>query len=290
MKKKILVAMMTAAMVFGTISLTGCETATDNQGTLSESADEVFAKEMTKTLAFDESLNDPDTLFRGAGSDSEHATADYIVSKFEEIGLQDVTKDEVTVDGWQTGESYIKIGDLDIQDLVPYQATGTHAPDGTAYPVSIRDLNQWGDGDTERELEEADWSKMEIVDVGTGTAEEYEDVDVEGKIVLVAVNQYTEYWIDSPYTEAFYHGAAAVISYQYDEDGAGYGMYDLIGNEENCDTINVQDICEKDLIPCGSISPKDAAAIKARIVVRFMLLAVIVLHKSNNFQTIFYLF
>ena len=264
MKKKLLVAMLTAVMAFGTISLSGCESATDNTGTLAESADEAFAKEMTETLAYDENLNDPDTLFRGAGSDSEHATADYIVSQFEAIGLQDVTKDEVTVDGWQTGESYMKIGDIDVQDLVPYQATGTHAPDGTAFPVSIRDLDQWGDGDTEKEID-ADWSKMEIVDVGTGTAAEYEGVDVEGKIVLVAVNQWTEYWIDSPYTEAFYHGAAAVISYQYDEDGAGYGMYDLIGNEENCDIINVQDICEKDLIPCGAISPKDAAAIKAKM-------------------------
>ena len=264
MKKKLLVAVLTAAMVFGTISLTGCKTATNNTGSLSESADEAFAKEMTETLAYDERLNDPDTLFRGAGSDSEHATADYIVGKFEEIGLQEVTKDKVKVDGWQTGESYMKIGDLDIEDLVPYQATGTHAPDGTAYPVSIRDVNQWGDGDNEKETG-GDWSSMDIVDVGTGTAEEYESVNVEGKIVLVGVNQWTEYWIDSPYTEAFYNGAAAVISYQYDEEGAGYGMYDLIGNEENCDTINVQDICEKDLIPCGAISPKDAAAIKAKM-------------------------
>ena len=265
MMKKFLAVLLTAAMVFGTISLTGCESATEHDISLAEAADEAFAKEMTETLAFDESLNDPDTLFRGAGSDAEHATADYIAQQFESIGLQEVTKDKVTVDGWQTGESYMKIGDLDIEDLVPYQATGTHAPDGTAYPVSIRDLNQWGDGDTEREVEDADWSKMDIVDVGTGTAEEYEDVDVEGKIVLVAVNQWTEYWIDSPYTEAFYRGAAAVISYQYDEDGAGYGMYDLIDNAENCDTINVQDICEKDLIPCGSISPKDAAAIQAKM-------------------------
>ena len=184
MKKKILVATLTAVMAFGTISLSGCEKATDNTGTLSESADEAFAKEMTETLAYDESLNDPDTLFRGAGSDSEHATADYIVSQFETIGLQDVTKDEVTVDGWQTGESYMKVGDINVQDLVPYQATGTHAPDGTAYPVSIRDLNQWGDGDTEKEID-ADWSKMEIVDVGTGTAAEYEGVDVEGTDLIV---------------------------------------------------------------------------------------------------------
>lgn len=263
MKKKLLAGAMTLAMIFGTVSLTGCET-TQKVGTLSESADEVFAKEMTETLAYDESLNDPDTMFRGAGSDSELATADYLVEQFEAIGLQEVTKDEVTVDGWQTGESYMKVGGIEVADLVPYQVTGTHAPDGTAYPVSIRNVNQWGDGDDEIQTG-GDWSNMEIVNVGTGTAAEYEDVDVTGKIVLVAVNQWTEFWIDSPYTEAFYHGAAAVISYQYDEDGAGYGMYNLIDNAKKCDTVNIQDICEKDLIPCGSIAPKDAAAILAKM-------------------------
>ena len=264
MKKQLLVGVMTLTMVFGTISLTGCGSSTEKVGTLAESADEAFAKELTETLAYDENLNDPDTLFRGAGSDSELKTADFLVKQFEDIGLQEVTKDEVTVDGWQTGESYMKVGNIEVKDLVPYQVTGTHAPDGTPYPVSIRNVNRWGDSDDEIETG-GDWSNMEIVNVGTGTAADYEDVNVEGKIVLVGVNQWTEFWIDSPYTEAFYHGAAAVISYQYDEDGAGYGMYDLIGNEENCDTINVQDICEKDLIPCGAISPKDAAAIKAKM-------------------------
>ena len=100
-----------------------------------------------------------------------------------------------------------------------------------------------------------DWSSMEIVNVGTGTQEEYEGIDAEGKIVLAAVNQWTENWIDQPYTEAFYHGAAAIVTYQYEEDQQGYGMYDLIDNEDACDTINVQDICAEDLIPCGSISP-----------------------------------
>ena len=41
-----------------------------------------------------------------------------------------------------------------------------------------------------------DWSSMEIVNVGTGTQEEYEGIDAEGKIVLAAVNQWTENWID----------------------------------------------------------------------------------------------
>ncbi len=266
MKKGLALAMV-GCMAVGTLMLTGCggsnstSAAAEDIAAIEEAADEEFAKEMTETLAYDEKLNDEDTLYRGGGSASEHATADYLVEQFKKIGLKDVTKDEVIVDGWATGESYINVGDIKIKDMVSYQSTGTHNTKGEANPVSIRDLSQGETGDEERVLSDKDWSDMEIVDVGYGYAADYEGVDVEGKIVLAAVNQMTDSWIDQPYTEAFYHGAAAIITYQYDGDGVGYGMYDLIDNEEACDTINVQDICAEDLIPCGSIAPKDAAKI-----------------------------
>ena len=236
----------------------------DNVAKIEQAADEPFAKEMTLKLAYDENLNDVDTLFRGGGSTAEHATADYIKGVYEEIGLQDVTKEEVTVDGWETGESYIEIGDKKIEDLVPYQTTGSHNPDGTVNPVKIRDASQGETGMATVELPDASWDNMEIVDAGTGTAEDYaklaeKGIDVTGKIVLVAVNQWTENWIDQPYTEAFYNGAAAIISYQYPEYGMGYGMYNLTEDGTiACDTINVQDVCAPDLIPNGSISPAEA--------------------------------
>ncbi len=258
-----------ACMAFSTLTLTGCgssstSAAADDIVALEKAADEEYAKTMTETLAHDEALNDVDTNYRGAGSEAEIAASKYLAKEFEKIGLTEVTRDAVTVDGWQTGESYMNIGDIEIADMVSYQATGTHNTKGEANPVSIRDLGQGETGDKERVIDK-DWSDMEIVNVGTGTAEEYEGVDVEGKIVLAAVNQWMENWIDQPYTEAFYHGAAAIVTYQYDEESMGYGMYDLIGNEEACDTINVQDICAEDLIPCGSISPKDAAKILAEM-------------------------
>lgn len=269
--KKGLAFAVTACMVTGTFMLTGCgssdsssSAAADDIAALQEAVDEEYAKEMTETLAYDEELNDEDTYYRGGGSASEIAASEYIAKEFEKIGLSDVTRDEVIVDGWATGESYMNIGDIKIADLVSYQSTGTHNTAGEANPVSIRDLNQGETGDREKTIDK-DWSNMEIVNVGTGTAEEYEGVDVEGKIVLAAVNQFMENWIDQPYTEAFYHGAAAIITYQYDEESMGYGMYDLIGNEEACDTINIQDICAEDLIPCGSISPKDATKILAKM-------------------------
>lgn len=269
--KKGFAVLVIACMSTSTLMLTGCGSGSESASgiaadvaAIEKAADEEFAKDMTETLAYDEKLNDVDTLYRGGGSASEHAASDYLVEKFKEVGLSDVTKDEVIVDGWATGESYINIGDIKIADMVSYQSSGTHNTKGEANPVRIRDLSQGKNGDKEKTIDK-DWSNMEIVNVGTGHAEEYEGLDVEGKIVLAAVNQMTESWIDSPYHEAFYQGAAAIITYQYDDDGTGYGMYDLIGNEKACDTINVQDICAEDLIPCGSISPKDASKILAKM-------------------------
>lgn len=240
----------------------------DNVSKLEAAADESFAQMMTYTLAYNKRLNDVDTMFRGGGSAAEHATAEYIAQTYEDIGLEDVQKVPVTVDGWETGESYMNVGELKISDLVPYQATGTHNPDGSANPVSVRDSAQGETGMAEKTLADASWDNMSIVNVGKGDAEGYLDedgnpIDVEGKVVLAEVNQYTENWIDQPYTEAFYHGAAAIITYQYDEFDMGYGMYDLLQHNETCDTINVQDICAPDLIPCGSISPRDGLAIAA---------------------------
>ena len=48
----------------------------------------------------------------------------------------------------------------------------------------------------------------EIVDCGTGFAEDYEGKDVEGKIALVAMD-WEEGWIDNFTNEAWLHGAAA---------------------------------------------------------------------------------
>ena len=244
----------------------------ENAAKIAGVADEPFAKQMTMDLAYNADLNDPDTTFRGGGSRTEHAAADYIKGVYEDIGLKNVTKEEVIVDGWETGESFMDVDGLKVEDMVSYQSTGSHDPvTGNAYPVKIRDAAQGESGMATVEVPGADWSNMEIVNAGTGTAEDYAKlaeagVDVTGKIVLVAVNQFTENWIDQPYTEAFYNGAAAIVSYQYPEFGMGYGMYNLTEDGSiECDTINVQDICAPDLIPCGSISPTDAAKIIAKM-------------------------
>ena len=102
----------------------------------------------------------------------------------------------VTVDRWQFNDASLTIAGTDI-DIMPasYPANGT-GPEGLT---------------------------AEIVDCGTGFAEDYEGKDVEGKIVLVAMD-WEEGWIDNFTNEAWLHGAAALVTYsltdyaQYSDD------------------------------------------------------------------------
>ena len=91
----------------------------------------------------------------------------------------------------------------------------------------------------------------EMVDVGNGTAADYEGKDVEGKIVLAGVDQFNVAWIDMYMEEAALHKAAALVTY----DNGGYGTYDD-------DQINVQDVCCDDLIPTVAISKNNYKSIK----------------------------
>ena len=201
------------------------------------------AEEVAYKLAYDEELADDSTGFRTAGSDAEHRAADYLAEEFEKIGLEDVSKEAVTVDKWQFNEAYLTLSytdkagekkNLKIDDMVSYAAQGTKQLGG-------------------------DYSGLDIVDVGMGTEEEYQEYykdnncsDMEGKIALVGVDQWNEVWIDGPYMEAAVQNAAAIISYPV----GGYGEYDA-------DTMNIQDICAPDMkMPCTSISRNDADKIK----------------------------
>ncbi len=133
----------------------------------------------------------------------------------ESIGLT-VEKVPVTVDKWQFNDASLTIADTDIQ-IMP----ASYATNGT----------------------DADGITAQLVDAGTGTAAEYEGVDVEGKIALVGVDQWNVAWIDQYMNEAALHGASAIVTY----DVGGYATY-------SDDMINMQDVCSKDVIPCVSIS------------------------------------
>lgn len=177
--------------------------------------DESYAYGIAETLAYDEAYLSNALGWRTAGSDAEHAAADYIAAEMEAIGLE-VEKVPVTVDKWQFNDASLTVEGTDIAMMpASYAASGTDADGITA----------------------------ELVDLGTGTAAEYEGVDVTGKIVLAGVDQWNTAWIDQYLNEAALHGAAAIVTY----DVGGYATY-------SDDMINMQDICSEDVLPCVSIS------------------------------------
>ena len=93
--------------------------------------------------------------------------------------------------------------------------------------------------------------ELDIVYAGKGTAEELAGLDIEGKLVLIDINQREEWWINYPAYQAHLKGAAAVIAVQE----AGYG-------EADPDALNAQDICGPDDALAFSMSQTDGNSLK----------------------------
>lgn len=181
-----------------------------------------YGYELTYKLAYDEEMAG-ECGFRTSASDYEHLCADFLAEEMGNIGLTDIEKIPVKADKWQFDSASLTIAGTDI-DIVP----ASYAENGT----------------------DEDGITAEIVNCNTGFAEDYEGLDVEGKIVLVAVDQRNVEWIDSYIQEADLHGAAAVVSYSV----GGYAMY-------SDDDRNIQDVCCEDIMPTVSISRNEATAI-----------------------------
>jgi Iap family predicted aminopeptidase len=179
-----------------------------------------------------EVLNDPkyaDNRLgdRQAGSDAEHATAEKIVSVMEDIGLTDVKKDAVKVDRIQAGDSGLTLaGDSKEIILHAYQTVGT--PEGGL--------------------------DAEIIDIGEGTLAEYEGVDVQGKILLLDIDQSANWWIGTPVVQAIEKGAVAVLA----NNVAGF-------SEVATDAYNANDFCGPETIPTASITRDDAKYVRSKM-------------------------
>lgn len=164
--------------------------------------------------------------YRPAGSRAEFETGEFLVREMQEIGLSDVHKDAVTVDGWEFHRAslsyYAAENEKVTVELGAYQTTF------------------FTDGE----------KPFSLVYLGKGTAADYEGRDVRGKLVLVEINQRDEWWINYPVYQAYLKGAAALIAVQ----SGGYGEVD----EE---ALNAQDIAGPEDAPAFSISRKDAAGL-----------------------------
>lgn len=176
-----------------------------------------------------EEIRSNETLgYRTAGSDAELATGDMLKAEMERIGLQNVTKDEFTLDTWTFTKAQLSFTD----------STGeTHTAELGGYQTDF--VTDGAESFT-------------VIDGGRGTEADLAGLDVTGKLVLVDINQRADWWINYPAYEAHLAGAAAVIAVQ---DG-GYA-------EVSGDALNAQDVCGPSDAPAFSMSRTDAELLKA---------------------------
>ncbi len=189
--------------------------------------DPEYGYQIAEKLSGKEFMNNPELGGRTAGSDAEHKVADLLVEEMKAIGLTDVKKEAFPVDKWQFNSSELRI----------LEPTGEEK---VLKPYS------YASGGTPEEGIEA-----ELVYVGKGTKQDYEGIDVSGKIVLVDIDMGEEWWVNFPTMEAALHGAAAIIN----NCVGGYAQL-------NDDTMNAQDMVGPVTIPSLNISKNDANYLK----------------------------
>ena len=232
MKKRIVSVLLAASLL---LSATACGKTPDADTAQTEAdAAQAYLDKVDVDYSYDlalklEKIRSNEKLgYRTAGSEAELATGDMLKEEMERIGLQNVTKDEFTLDTWTfTGAQLCftdSTGEVQTAELGGYQTD--FVTDGAeAYTV---------------------------IDGGQGTEADLAGLDVTGKLVLVDINQRADWWINYPAYEAHLAGAAAVIAVQ---DG-GYA-------EVSDDALNAQDVCGPADAPAFSMSRADAELLKA---------------------------
>ncbi len=165
--------------------------------------------------------------YRTAGSKAEYDTGEFLKAEMEKIGLLNVTKDAIKVDGWEFKKAILSF----------------KGPDDINYDIQL--------GAYQTQLITNGPKKYKLVYAKKGTEKDYVNLEVTDKLVLVDINQRDEWWINYPVYQAHLKGAAAVIAVQC----GGYGEIDD-------EALNAQDIAGPENAPAFSISRNDAAIIK----------------------------
>ena len=126
--------------------------------------------------------------YRTAGSKAELATGEMLEQEMHTIGFPIIHKDAITVDAWEFERAKMTFlnekGEEETIQLGAYQTN--FVTDGPEC--------------------------YSVVYAGRGTLQDYEGMDVTGKLVLVDINQRDEWWINYPVYQAHLKGAAAVIA------------------------------------------------------------------------------
>ena len=165
--------------------------------------------------------------YRTAGSKAEWETGELLLKEMQEMGLQNVQKDKIKVDSWDFHHAVLRYRDKE----------------GKEYEFQL--------GAYQTDFHTEGFQEFSMVYLGRGTAENYENIDVKGKLVLIDINQREEWWINFPVYQAHLKGAAALIAVQ----DQGYG-------EIHDTSLNAQDIAGPKEAAAFSISQADAAILK----------------------------
>lgn len=228
--KKLVIIFLTVAMV---LSLGACSS--KDKTIVEENALTIEQKNYLEKIDVDysydlalrmEEIRSNETLgYRTAGSKAEFLTEEMLKSEMEKIGLENVTKDEFTLDGWTFNHARLTYTNLENKETT-IELGGYH---------------------TNINLDE----EITIINAGDGTKDDLDELDVEGKWLLVNINQRDNWWINYPSYEAYIHGAAGIIAAQ----NGGYG-------EVSDDALNARDFCGPEYTPALSISQNDAQELR----------------------------
>lgn len=161
--------------------------------------------------------------YRTAGSGAEYRTGELLRREMEQIGLQNVKKDRISVDSWEFERAVLRC------------------------PGKENSVRECQLGAYQTEFSTDGFQPFSLIYLGKGTAADYADRDVRGKLVLVEINQRDEWWINYPVYQAYRRGAAALIAVQE----GGYG-------EIHDTALNAQDIAGPPEAPAFSMSREDA--------------------------------
>lgn len=224
MTKKFLSLFLVVMMLFG---------CTSSQQSVLKIAQDNYLKHVNVDYGYDlalrleEQKSNEQLGYRTAGSQAEFLTGEMLKEEMESIGLSNVNKDEFSLDGWTFEKAELTYTSLNNEE-VTIQLGG--------YQTNFNTNGM---------------KEFTIIDGGSGTEADLENLDVKNKIVLVDINQRENWWINYPAYEAHIHGATAILAAQ---DG-GYG-------EVSDDALNAQDVCGPDDAVALSISKNDAELLR----------------------------
>lgn len=233
MKKRFIQQLIGGVVAFNTLfsstSLVFAQDSSENLDTLNqtfiETIDPSYGYGIAEKLG--EFHTNEELGYRTAGSEAEHQAGDFLYEEMTQLGLSNVHKDEFSLDGWTFEKANMTFTDSQGNEYASVLG---------AYQVNF---------DTEGEKE------FDIVYVNKGTEEDFADIDVEGKLVLLDINQREEWWINYPAYEAQLHGAAAVIAVQ-----------EASFSEISPDALNANDLIGPADTPAFSMSQTDATLLK----------------------------